>query len=116
MSDCLAGTWPVGININGTGSNAALGSNITVSDNRFLNSGGTITARYNFAAAAAPVVRDFVPMTVAQLPGNAGNGSLMFASDGKATNWAGLNFTAITGGNGCLVQRAAGAWLATTPS
>jgi hypothetical protein len=104
------GASPVanGIVINGTGSNAALAAQIAVLDNMFR---GSFTARYslNSLSGIGTILRDPVAMTVAQVPGNAANGSEIYTSDDHSTGTTDL--TLIAGGAGAKAFRQRGAWL-----
>ncbi|CAB4156978.1 Pectate lyase superfamily protein [uncultured Caudovirales phage] len=92
--------------VNGITHNSALGGEIIVADNIKR---GTFTQVYEFAAISPGVtLRDAMPMTVAQLPGNCRDGSIAFASDGRSTSSSDL--TVRNGGTGAFVLRQAGVW------
>lgn len=90
-----------GIYVNGNVTNAGLIAPIQILDNTFI---GSVATRYQFAAVSGIVVRDLVGLAFANLPGNAGNGSQIYVSDGTA----GSPLTG--GGGGSMAFRLNGAW------
>ena len=116
LFECIAGTTTLGIGVEGVSNNNCLASPISVLDNSFI---GTFTKQYEFYAVdgVGVLLRDQIPRTYAQIPGNCRNGSLIYVSDGKS---AGLTYTAAdqfvaSGGTGCVAIRTRGFWLTTGP-
>lgn len=89
----------------GIGTGGWVTSPILILDNIFT---GSWTAHYSLTNNS--VVRDFTGMTVAQL-GAWSNGSLVYVTDGKATNLPTGNYTVISGGSGVLAHHQNGAWI-----
>jgi hypothetical protein len=106
IAETIGGTPALFIGVNGVVNNSCWGSPIQVLDNQVT---GTFTARYSFSGTAAPILRDQVAMTFAQLPSNTGNGSMVYVSDGRST--AAGDLTVRNGGTGCFAMRQNGVWL-----
>lgn len=106
IAETIGGTPALFIGVNGVVNNSCWGSPIQVLDNQVT---GTFTARYLFAAAAAPILRDHVAMTFAEIPSNVGDGTMLYVSDGRST--AAGDLTVRNGGTGCFALRQNSAWL-----
>lgn len=108
----VSGTAAGGVIISGVSNSASLNGVPRAIHNQMR---GAFTVRYEFHSAAPSILVDYEPMTVASIPVNCAVGSQIYASDGKATDWALLNLTLTGGGNGSLAYRRASEWLATSP-
>lgn len=100
------GAATVFVSVNGLANTDCLSPDVEVLDCGTI---GTFTNRYSFSSVALVTLRDQKPMTVAQLPTQVRDGTMLYVSDGQSTDSS--NLIVIGGGSGCFALRQQGLWL-----